>query len=53
MRRQLSPRGHHLAARLIRRAERAAYRIGPCLLALVIVLAVLNLTCYIVMRSLT
>jgi hypothetical protein len=52
MRRQLSPRGHHLAARLVRRAERACYRLDPYLLALVIALAGLNLTCYVAVWAL-
>lgn len=52
MRRQLSPRGHHLAARLVRRAERAYYRVNPYLLALLIAIAGLNLTCYVAMRAL-
>jgi hypothetical protein len=51
-RRQLSPRGHHLSARLIRRAERVCYKLDPYLLALVIALAGLNLTCYVAMRAL-
>jgi len=52
MRRQLSPRGHHLAARLVRRAERLCHKLDPYLLALVIALAGLNLTCYVAMRAL-
>ncbi len=46
MRRQLSPRGHHSIARLIRRAERASYRLNPYLLALALGLVGLNVTCY-------
>jgi hypothetical protein len=52
MRRQFSPRGHHLAARLIRRAERAGYRVNPYLLALSLGLAGLDVTCYIAIRTL-
>jgi hypothetical protein len=51
MRRQLSPRGHHLTTRLIRRAERAGYRLNPYLLALALGLAGLNVTCFIAVRT--
>jgi hypothetical protein len=52
MRRQWSPRGHHLPARLVRRAERACYRLDPYVLGLVIALAGLDLVCYVAMRVL-
>ena len=52
MRRQLSPRGHRLPARLFRRAERATYGINPYLLALALGLAGLNMTCYVAIRTL-
>jgi hypothetical protein len=52
MRRQYSPRGHHLATRLIRRAERAGYRVNPGPLALSLGLMGLDVACYVAIRTL-
>jgi hypothetical protein len=50
MRRQLFGRDHHSGAQLALRLDRAAARMNPFLLTLVIGLVLLNATCFIALK---
>jgi hypothetical protein len=50
MKRQFIPRMQYSSARLLRRLDRAAYRINPYLLALAIGLIIVNVTFFIGMK---